>query len=144
MAYKDLHYHKQFLAFFGMKYCSGPAMFMTSLHKTTPPLNMECLEHAPSRKSSMLDWKFHFSVHKLYSKWLNQIRPWLSHTCIITTFFPKPSTTFLTYFSRGERQKYAGKKVCLNQVSNSKPPDHKSSSPLSYQGGASWYETTIP
>ena len=41
-------------------------------------------------------------------------------------FFPKPPTTFLTCFSRGERQKYAGKKVRLNQVSNSQPPAHES------------------
>ena len=41
-------------------------------------------------------------------------------------FFPKPLTTFLTCFSRGERQKYARKKVCLIQVSNSQPPGHES------------------
>ena len=41
-------------------------------------------------------------------------------------FFPKPPTTFLTYFCRGERRKYAGKKVCLNRGSNSKPPGHES------------------
>ena len=29
-------------------------------------------------------------------------------------------------FSRGERRKYAGKKVRLNRVSNSQPPGHKS------------------
>ena len=40
-------------------------------------------------------------------------------------FFPKPPTTFLTYF-RGERQKYAGKKVCLSRVSDSQPPGHES------------------
>ena len=43
-----------------------------------------------------------------------------------TTFFPKPPTTFLTCFSRGERQKYIGKKVCFNQVSNSQPQGHGS------------------
>ena len=41
-------------------------------------------------------------------------------------FFPKPPTTFLTYFCRGERQKYARKKSRLNQGSNSQPPGHKS------------------
>ena len=41
-------------------------------------------------------------------------------------FFPKPPTTFLTCFCRGERRKYAGKKVCLNWRSNSKPPGHES------------------
>ena len=38
------------------------------------------------------------------------------------TFFPKPPTTFPTCFCRDERQKYAGKKFCLNHVSNSQPP----------------------
>ena len=41
-------------------------------------------------------------------------------------FFPKPPTTFLTSFSRGERRKYAGKKDRLNRVSNSQPPRLKS------------------
>ena len=41
-------------------------------------------------------------------------------------FFPKPLTTFLTCFSRGERQKYARKKSRLNRGSNSQPPGHES------------------
>ena len=41
-------------------------------------------------------------------------------------FFPKPPTTFLTCFCRDERQKYAGKEVCLNQGSHSQPPGHES------------------
>ena len=41
-------------------------------------------------------------------------------------FFPKPPTTFLTRFCRGERRKYAGKKVSLNRGSNSQPPGHES------------------
>ena len=41
-------------------------------------------------------------------------------------FFPEPPTTFLTCFCRGERRKYAGKKIRLNRVSNSQPPGHKS------------------
>ena len=36
-------------------------------------------------------------------------------------FFPKPPTTFLTCFCRGERRKYAGKKVRFNRGSNSQP-----------------------
>ena len=40
-------------------------------------------------------------------------------------FFPKPPTTFLTCFCRGERRKYAGKKSRLNQGSNSQPPGHE-------------------
>ena len=41
-------------------------------------------------------------------------------------FFPKPLTTFLTCFSRGQRRKYAGKKSRLNRRSNSQPPGHES------------------
>ena len=41
-------------------------------------------------------------------------------------FFPKPPTTFLTCFCRGERRKHAGKKSHLNRGSNSKPPGHES------------------
>ena len=47
-------------------------------------------------------------------------------TPVLTQLFPKPSTTFLTCFSRVERRKYAGKKVHLNQGSNSQPPGHES------------------
>ena len=43
-----------------------------------------------------------------------------------TTFFPKPPATFLSCFSRGERQKYAGKKVGLKWVSKSQPSGHES------------------
>ena len=46
-----------------------------------------------------------------------------THMCL---FFPKPPTTFLTCFCRGERQKFTGKKSCLNQGSNSQPPGHES------------------
>ena len=49
----------------------------------------------------------------------------LSHTSTNTTFFPKPQTTFPECFSRGERREYAGKKVCLNCVSNSQPAGHE-------------------
>ena len=41
-------------------------------------------------------------------------------------FFPKPPTTFLTCFCRGERRKYAGKKSRLNRGSNSQPPGRES------------------
>ena len=40
--------------------------------------------------------------------------------------FPKPPTTFLTCFCRGERRKYDGKKSRLNRGSNSQPPGHES------------------
>ena len=41
-------------------------------------------------------------------------------------FFPKPPTTFLACFCRGERRKYAKKKSHLNRGSNSQPPGHES------------------
>ena len=41
-------------------------------------------------------------------------------------FLPKPPTTFLTCFCRGERRKYAGKKCRLNRGSNSQPQGHES------------------
>ena len=41
-------------------------------------------------------------------------------------FFPKPPTTFLTYYCRGERRKYPGKEVRLNRGSNSQLPGHES------------------
>ena len=40
-------------------------------------------------------------------------------------FFPKPPTSFLTCFCRGERQKYARKNVRLNRGLNSQPPGHE-------------------
>ena len=40
-------------------------------------------------------------------------------------FFLKPPTTFITCFCRGEKRKYAGKKVRLNRGSNSQPPGHE-------------------
>ena len=41
-------------------------------------------------------------------------------------FFPKPPTTFITCFCRGERPKYARKKDHLNWGSNSQIPGHES------------------
>ena len=41
-------------------------------------------------------------------------------------FFPKPPTTFLTCFCRGQRRKYAGKKCRFNCGSNSQPSGHES------------------
>ena len=52
-------------------------------------------------------------------------------------FFPKPPTTFLTCFCRGERRKYVGKKDRLNRGQNN---NHKVMSPtrssLSHPGWA--------
>ena len=47
-------------------------------------------------------------------------------TPVPTLFFPKPPTTFLTCFCRGERRKYPGKKSRLNHGSNSQPLGHES------------------
>ena len=47
-------------------------------------------------------------------------------TLVLTQlFFAEPPTTLLTCFSRGERRKYAGKKVLLNRESNLQPPGHE-------------------
>ena len=43
----------------------------------------------------------------------------------LTTLFPKPPTTFLSCFYRGEWRKYAGKKARLNRGSNSQQPGHE-------------------
>ena len=45
---------------------------------------------------------------------------------LIQFFFLMLTTTFPTCFCRGERRKYAGKKVCLNQWLNLQPPGHES------------------
>ena len=50
-------------------------------------------------------------------------------------FFPKPPTTFLTCFCRGERRKYAEKKSRFNHQVMS-----PTRSQLSYPGGANWKE----
>ena len=54
----------------------------------------------------------------VFPGFLTPVQPHLS--------FPKPSTTFLTCFSRGERRKYAGETVRLNRGPNSQPPGHES------------------
>ena len=48
-------------------------------------------------------------------------------TSVLTQlFFPKPQTTLLICFCRGERRECARKKVRFNWVSNSQPPGHDS------------------
>ena len=65
---------------------------------------------------------------------------WLSHTSSYTTFFPKPLTTFITFYSRGERRKYAGKKVCLNRYRTHNHQVMSSTcSPLSHPGWATLF-----
>ena len=58
-------------------------------------------------------------------------------------FFPKPPTTFLTCFCRGERRKYAGKKSRLNQGSNSQPPGHESDTLTTEPPGRGILEWTV-
>ena len=50
-------------------------------------------------------------------------------------FFPKPLTTFLRSFCRGERRKYAGEKRRLNWGSNSQPPGRESDTLTTEQPG---------
>ena len=70
----------------------------------------------------------------------NYVFPGFLTPVLTQLFFPKPPTTFFTCFCRGERQKYAGKKSCLNRVSNSQPPGQESDTlPLSHPGGAFMY-----
>ena len=67
----------------------------------------------------------------------------MTHMCFLAfshltqPFFPKPPTTFLTCFCKGERRKYAGKKSRLDR---DRTHNHQvmslTRSPLSHQGGA--------
>ena len=45
---------------------------------------------------------------------------------------------FFTCFSRGERRKYTGKKVCLNRLLNSQPPGHESDTLTTEPPGRGW------
>ena len=59
-------------------------------------------------------------------------------------FFPKPPTMFLTCFCRGERWKYARKKIRLNRVSNLQPPGHESDTLTTEPSGWGYiFERTI-
>ena len=55
-----------------------------------------------------------------------QVFPGFLTPVLTQLFFPKPLTTFLTCFCRGERREYARKKSRLNWGSNSQPPGHES------------------
>ena len=65
---------------------------------------------------------------KVTSWWsvMHYVFPGFLTPLLIQPFFPKPLTTFLTCFCRGERRKYAGKNSRLNWGSNSQPPGHES------------------
>ena len=57
---------------------------------------------------------------------VTHVFPGLLTPVLTQLFFPKLPTTFLVYFFRGERWKYAGKKVRLNRGSNPQSPGHES------------------
>ena len=63
--------------------------------------------------------------------------PGLLKPLLTQLFFPRPLTTSLTCFCRGERRKYARKKSRLNQGSNSKPQGHESDTLTTEQPGRS-------
>ena len=56
----------------------------------------------------------------------NYVFPGFLTPFLTQLFFPKPRTTFLTCFCRGERRKYVGEKCHLSWGSNSQPPGHVS------------------
>ena len=58
-------------------------------------------------------------------------------------FFPKPPTTFLTCFCRGERRKYAEKKSRINWGSNSQSPGHESDKLTTEPPGRSTIDTEL-
>ena len=64
-----------------------------------------------------------------------QVFPGFLTPVLTQCFLSKPPTTFLTCFCKGERQKYAGKKVRLNWGSNSQPPGHESDTLTTEQPG---------
>ena len=55
----------------------------------------------------------------------DKVIPWRSVTHMFPGFLT-PVLTRISFQSRGERRKYAGKKVRLNRISNSQPPGHES------------------
>ena len=58
-------------------------------------------------------------------------------TPVLTLFFAKEPTTFLTCFCRGERRKYTGKKVALTgDGTRNHQVMSPTRSPLSHPGGA--------
>ena len=77
-------------------------------------------------KQKILIWLVVLGFNAILTAKVISWRSRLSHASTNTTFFPKPPTTFLTCFSRGERRNYAGKKFRLNRVLNSQPQGHES------------------
>ena len=59
-------------------------------------------------------------------------------------FVPMTLTTFLTSFNKGERRKYAGHEVLLNQVSNLNHQLMMTRSPLGHSGGTPGFWNIIP
>ena len=63
-------------------------------------------------------------IAKVISWW--SVFPGFLTPVLTQCFVPKPPTTFLTCFCRGERRKYARKESRLNWGSNSQPPGRES------------------
>ena len=81
----------------------------------------------------LIDWLI---VLGFNATWTAKVISWRSvtHMCFLAFShqhlnnfsFQSHDYAFLTCFCRGERRKYAGKKVRLNRGSNSQPPGHES------------------
>ena len=84
------------------------------------------------RKWDLIGWlvvlRFNATLIAVVISWrsVTHMFPGFLTPVLTQLFFPKPLTTFLTCFCRGERQKTAGKKSRLNRGSNSQPPSHRS------------------
>ena len=92
------------------------------------------LSHTTKLMTGLVGWLVVFEFNATLTAKVISLRS-VTHMCflafshwsvLIQLFFPKPPTTFLTCFYRGERRKYAGKKSGLNRGSNSRPPGHES------------------
>ena len=88
------------------------------------------------RSTQLVGWLVVFAFYTTLTVKVNimvvgdaHVFPGFLTSVLIQPFFPKQPNTLLTCFSRGERQKNARKKVCLNRVSNSQPPGHESDTP---------------
>ena len=66
--------------------------------------------------AKVMSWRL--VTHYVFSGFLTPV--------LAQLLFPKPPTSFLTYFCKGKSRKYAGKKSRLNRGSNSQPPGHES------------------
>ena len=70
--------------------------------------------------------------------------PGFLRSVLTQLFFPKPPTTFLTCFCRGERRKYSGEKSCLNRGSISQRPGQESDMLTTELGSTDLVQTFLP